>query len=76
MDNNITGKIVKEILDRQATNQITKQVKKQKVFNTIISPKVKNNYQMNISVLPNPTLNQGFKYLLTCIDIYSRYAFV
>jgi hypothetical protein len=63
-------------LDRQPTDQITKQTSRQKVFSSIISPTVKNNYQMNIFVLPNPTLNQGFKYLLTCIDIYSRYAFV
>jgi len=76
LDDNITGKIVKEFLDRQATAQITKQVKKQKVFNTIISPSVKNNYQMDIFVLPHPNLNQGFKYLLTCIDVYSRFAFV
>jgi len=76
LDDNITLKIVKEFLDRQATAQITKQVKKQKVFNTIISPSVKNNYQMDIFVLPNPNLNQGFKYLLTCIDVYSRFAFV
>ena len=76
LDNNITLKIVKEFLDRQPTDQITKQTSRQKVFSSIISPSVRNNYQMDIFVLPNPTLNQGFKYLLTCIDIYSRYAFV
>ena len=76
LDNNITLKIVKEFLDRQPTDQITKQTSRQKVFSSIISPSVRNNYQMDIFVLPNPTLNQGIKYLLTCINIYSRYAFV
>jgi hypothetical protein len=76
LDNNITLKIVKEFLNRQPTDQITKQTSRQKVFSSIISPSVRNNYQMDIFVLPNPTLNQGFKYLLTCIDVYSRFAFV
>ena len=31
---------------------------------------------MDIMYLPNPTLNKNYKYLLTCIDVYSRYAFV
>ena len=76
LDDNITLKIVKEFLDRQPTAQITKQTKRQKIFSSIKSPSVKNNYQIDIFVLPNPTLKKGFKYLLTCIDIYSRYAFV
>ena len=76
LDNNITLKIVKEFLDRQPTDQITKQTSRQKVFSSIISPSARNNYQMDILVLPYLTLNQGFKYLLTCIDIYNRYVFV
>jgi hypothetical protein len=75
-DTKITMKIVKEFIDAQATAQITKQVKKNKNYNTIISPSIKNNYQMDIMYLPNPTLNKGYKYLLTCIDVYSRFAFV
>ena len=76
VDDNITLKIFKNFLDNQATYQITKQTKKQKVYDTIISPKIKNNYQMDLFFLPNPTLNKNFKYLLTCIDVYSRYVFV
>ena len=30
---------------------------------------------MDIMYLPNPTLNKNYKYLLTCIDVKSRYAF-
>jgi hypothetical protein len=76
VDNNITLKIVQNFLDNQPTYQITKQTKKQKVYDTIISPKIKNNYQIDLFTLPNPTLNKNFKYLLTCIDVYSRYVFV
>ena len=76
VDDNITLKIVQNFLDNQATYQITKQTKKPKVYDTIISPKIKNNYQIDLFTLPNPTLNKNFKYLLTCIDVYSRYVFV
>jgi transposase InsO family protein len=31
---------------------------------------------MDLFFLPNSTLNKNFKYLLTCIDVYSRYVFV
>ena len=76
IDKNITLKNVKDFLDKQATYQITKQTKKEKEFNSIISPAIKNNYQMDLFFLLNPTLNKNFKYLLTCIDVYSRYVFV
>ena len=73
---NITLKDVKEFLDNQATAQITRKVIKNKEFNTIISPSVKNNFQIDLMDLPNPTSNKNYKYLLTCIDVYSRYVFV
>ena len=76
VDNNITLKIVQNFLDNQPTYQITKQTKKQKVYDTIISPKIKNNYQIDLFTLPNLTLNKNFIYVLTCIDAYSRYVFV
>jgi hypothetical protein len=31
---------------------------------------------MDIMFLPSPSFNNNYKYLLTCIDIYSRYCFV
>ena len=75
IDSKITLNIVKQFLEQQATAQITKQVKRNKIYETIVSPSVRNNYQMDIMYLPHPTLNKKFKYLLTCIDVYSRYAF-
>lgn len=76
IDKKITLEMVRKFLDEQATSQITKQVTKNKIYETIVSPSVRNNYQMDIMYLPNPTLNKNIKYLLTCIDVYSRYAFV
>lgn len=72
----ITRKIVGEFYDKQATAQITKPVKKNQVFNSVLSYGVRQNYQMDIMYLPNSSENKGFKYLLTCIDVYSRYVFV
>ena len=76
VDKKITKKIVKEWLQAQETDQITKQEKKTKrIFNTIVSPSPRNNFQVDIMYLPNPTKNK-FKYLLTCIDVFSRKVFV
>ena len=44
------------------------------VFKTIESKGIKDNFQMDIMYLPNPSRNK-YKYLLTCLDVYSRYAF-
>ena len=76
LDESITMKQVKEFLDAQATTQITQQVKTNKEYTTIISPAVRNNYQADLMYLPNSTLNGNFKYILTCIDVYSRFVFV
>jgi hypothetical protein len=75
-DKSITIQQVKEFLDNQAVAQITKQVKKNKKYETIVSPSVKNNYQMDIMYAPNPSINKNCKYMLTCIDVHSRFVFV
>ena len=76
VDKKVTKKKVKEWLDEQATQQITTAQKKtKKIYSSIISPSIRNNFQIDIMYLPNPTANR-FKYLLTCIDVYSRKAFV
>ena len=76
IDANITHNLVDEFLDNQATAQITKQVHRNKVYHSILSPSVRNNYQIDLMYLPNPRQNKNYKYLLTCMDVYSRYAFV
>ena len=76
LNKKITLKFVKEWLEQQETQQITKEEKKTKrIYDTIISPSVRNNFQSDIMYLPNPSKNK-FKYLLTTIDVYSRKAFV
>ena len=76
IDATITNSKVKKFLDEQSTAQITKQVKRNKVFSTILSSNTRGNYQADLFMLPNPTQNKGYKYLLTMIDVYSRYVFV
>ena len=75
IDNKITHKLVDEFLSEQATAQITKEVHRNKDYYTISSPSIRNNYQIDLMYLPNPRQNKNYKYLLTCIDVYSRYVF-
>ena len=60
----------------QDVPQITKPINKEDEFDSVTSPSVRNNYKMDIMYLPSPTFNDNNKYLLTCIDVYSRYVFV
>jgi hypothetical protein len=57
---------------KKPTYQITKQAPT-KTYDKIISPSLRNKYQMDIMYLPNSKQKKNFKYLLTCIDVYSRY---
>ena len=76
IDNKITLEDVDEFLGEETAPQITKPLNKEKEFDTVESPSVRNNYQCDIMYLPSPTFNNSHKYLLTCIDVYSRYVFV
>ena len=76
INDKITHEDVEEFLDEQTVPQITKPLDREVEFDTIESPSVRNNYEMDIMFLPSPTFNNNYKYLLTCIDIYSRYCFV
>ena len=75
LNNKITQKIVSEWFNNQTTNQLTKTKPHKPQFNTIVAKDIKHNFQIDLMNLPNPKLNK-FKYLLTCIDVYSRKAFV
>ena len=76
INNTVTHEDVEDFLNLQEAPQITKPLNREVQFDTVESPSVKNNYQMDIMYLPNPTFNNNHKYLLTCIDVYSRYCFV
>lgn len=75
-DKKITKEDVVEFLKENQTSQITQQVKKPKNYETIVSPSVRNNYQIDVMYLPDFKRNKNFRYLVTCIDVYSRFAFV
>ena len=76
IDKEITHEDVEDYLNLQEAPQITKPLNREAEFDTIESPSIRNNYQMDIMYLPSPSFNNNHKYLLTCIDVYSRYAFV
>jgi len=76
IDKEITHEDVEDYLKLQEAPQVTKPLNREAEFDTIESPSVRNNYQIDIMYLPSPSFNNNHKYLLTCIDVYSRYAFV
>mgnify|MGYP000983851036 CR=1 FL=1 len=73
----VSYKQVQDFLKNQPVTQLTKPIiKRRNKYSTIVSPSKLNNFQMDIMYLPDPTTTNGFKYLLTAIDVYSRYVFV
>jgi acid phosphatase class B len=68
----VTQKQVKDFISKQETAQINKEYKKPTIYNTIISPAPRNNYQIDIIIYDRYEFNK-YKYILMCIDVYSRY---
>jgi hypothetical protein len=66
-------KDVKAYVDKQYTAQVTKPIKKPTIYSSIVSPSVGNNYQMDILVYDRYEFH-NYKYILCCVDVYSRYA--
>jgi len=64
---------IKKFIDEQEAQQITRQKRKPKNYDSITSFGVKNNYQMDIIVYDRFMFN-NYKYILCVIDVYSRYA--
>ena len=76
-NNSITRNMVQSFLDNQSSYQLTREIRKSHIdYSTIKSTGIRNNFQIDIMYLPDTTTTNGFKYLLTCMDIYSRYVFV
>ena len=69
---NITKKQVSDFLNKQYSEQITKQLKRPKKYSTIVSPSVLNNFQINILIYDRYEFHH-YKYILMVIDVYSRY---
>ena len=77
-EHNITKKALAEFIQDQQVHQITKQNRtKPKDYFTIVSPSVRNNYQIDLLDLTKMRRwNKGYGWLLVCIDVYSRYVVV
>ena len=64
---------IKKFLQNQKTFQINKEVKKPRKYNTINASFSGQNFQIDIMIYDRFTLNH-YKYILVCIDVFSRYA--
>jgi len=73
LDSDITRKDVRDFIDKQYTYQVNRNVKKPKDYNSIISPSVNNNWQIDIIIYDRYEFNK-YKYILSVVDVYSRYA--
>ena len=72
-DPNVTLSDVKAYLDKQYTHQINRDDVRPKTYRTILANNVRDNYQMDLMVY-NRFEKDGYKYILTCVDVNSRYA--
>ena len=72
-DQGYTMKQVREFIKKQETDQVNKHINKPKYYNTIVSPEYQNNFQIDIITYDRYEYHK-YKYILCCIDVYSRYA--
>ena len=71
INDKITHEDVEEFMDEQTVPQITKPLDREVEFDSIESPSVRNNYEMDIMFLPSPTFNTTINiYLLVLISIH------
>ena len=70
-----TSKETKEWLGRQLAYSLNKPMKKRFPTRKYISRGVNDLWQMDLmEMIPYARINKGFKYILTCVDVFSRYA--
>ena len=72
---NVTRKQIKEFYDNQEVVQKTKMhpLKSNRVYNSIVASQYGSNYQIDIIVYDRFEYHK-YKYILCCVDVYSRYA--
>jgi hypothetical protein len=69
----ITLKQVKEFIKKQETNQI--HFKRRKInYIHISATKINQNWQMDLTEIPYQNENDGYRYILCIVDVYSRFA--
>lgn len=71
-DLNVSRKQIQNFLKNQASIQITSEVKKSREFNTVYSPSIGNNFQMDLIVYDRFKYGK-YRYILVVIDVYSRF---
>lgn len=75
--NNLSDKKIKKWLSEQETHAIHKPVKRNFVRRNIIVSGIDDQWQSDLADLSNISRqNNGYKYLLGCIDVFSKYAWV
>jgi transposase InsO family protein len=73
----LTMKNVDDFIKRQETAQVNKQKTRKTAYNKITSHGVNDIWQADLlDVQKWSKFNQGYRYILTIIDIYSRFAWV
>ena len=76
-DKGITQKQVKEFLDKQESHQLFKKTNRKINFFPIYAEYKNEIFQSDIIDMSNiATANDNYKYLLTCIDVYSRVVYI
>ncbi len=74
LDSKITYRIVNDFLKKQESTQINLETKRQS-YHHIVAHHVNNGHQMDlIDVSKYKSVNKGYKWILTIVDIYSRRA--
>lgn len=68
------GTQVKAVLDSKESVQVNRKFIPPSEFNTINASKIRDNFQVDIMVY-NRREYRGFKYVLGCIDVHSRFAY-
>lgn len=69
-----TKKQVDKFVESQEAYQLTKEVKKQEVFNSVVAPEIGSNYMVDLIIYDRFKIH-NYQYILNCIDIKSRYAY-
>lgn len=69
----LTLREVKEAMSQLPEYQLLKEQRRRKYYNSIVAEYPNHNWQIDIIVYSRFELNH-YKYILTCVDVYSRYA--
>ena len=73
----ISRKQVQDLLSQQDVYTLHKPARRHYKRSRVIVPGINAQFQADLCVVQNLSrYNKGYKYLLTCVDVFSKYAFV